>query len=80
MGFALYETGDYPGAQRFFESATRLDRGQLNAYYGLALAARAQRNPEVAVGAMRTWLHLAPPDDPFRAKANRFLEEMQASG
>lgn len=80
MGFALYETGDYPGAQRFFESATRLDRGQLNAYYGLALAARAQRNPEVAVGAMRTWLHLAPQDDPFRAKANRFLEEMQANG
>jgi Tfp pilus assembly protein PilF len=77
MGFALLETGDPAGAQRFFESATRLKRDQLNAYYGLALAAHAQKNHEVAVGAMRTWLHLAPKDDPFRARAQAKYDEMQ---
>jgi tetratricopeptide (TPR) repeat protein len=77
MGFALLETGDLASAQRFFESATRLKRDQLNAYYGLALAAHAQKNHEVAVGAMRTWLHLAPTDDPFRAKAQAKYDEMQ---
>ena len=77
MGFALLETGDPVGAQRFFESATRLKRDQLNAYYGLALAAHAQKNHEVAVGAMRTWLHLAPANDPFRPQAEAKFDAMQ---
>lgn len=75
MGFSLYESGDLPGAQRFFESATRLNRNQLNAYYGLALAASARGQHEVASGAMRTWLHLAPPDDPFRARAEALFDQ-----
>jgi cytochrome c-type biogenesis protein CcmH/NrfG len=74
IGFALYETGQHAAAQRFFESATRLDKDQLNAYYGLALAARAQGANAVAAGAMRTWLHLAPPDDPFRARAEALFD------
>ena len=75
MGFALFELGDQAGAQRFFESATRLNKNQLNAYYGLALSARAQGAHEVAAGAMRTWLHLAPTDDPLRAKAEAIFDE-----
>lgn len=75
MGFALYETKDFTGAQRFFESATRLNKDQLNAYYGLSLAAAAQSNDEVAVGAMRAWLHLAAPDDPFRQRAEKLYDE-----
>lgn len=77
MGFALYEKGDFAGAQRFFESATALNKNQVNAYYGLAIAAFAQKNNAVAVGAMRAWLHLAPSDDPFRAKGEAKFDEMQ---
>lgn len=77
MGFALYEKGDFAGAQRFFESATALNKNQVNAYYGLAIAAFAQKNNAVAVGAMRAWLHLTPPDDPFRAKGEAKFDEMQ---
>jgi tetratricopeptide (TPR) repeat protein len=77
MGFALYEKGDFAGAQRFFESATALNKNQVNAYYGLAIAAFAQKNNAVAVGAMRAWLHLVPPDDPFRARGEAKFDEMQ---
>jgi tetratricopeptide (TPR) repeat protein len=79
MGFALLETGDPAGAQRFFESATRLNTNQLNAYYGLALAAQAQGAHQVAAGAMRTWLHLAPPDDPFRPRGEAIFDAAVAA-
>lgn len=78
IGFALFETGQAGAAQRFFEAATRLNRNQLNAYYGLALAAQAQGASEVAAGAMQTWLHLAPADDPFRARAAALFEQATA--
>lgn len=78
IGFALYETGQHAAAQRFFEAATRLNKDQLNAYYGLALAARAQGANEVAAGAIRTWLHLAPTDDPFRARAEALFDAAAA--
>jgi tetratricopeptide (TPR) repeat protein len=77
MGFALYERGDLADAQRFFEGAIALNKNQTNAYYGLAIAANAQKNFGVAVGAMRAWLHLTPADDPFRAKGEAMFDEMQ---
>lgn len=79
IGFALFETGQAAAAQRFFEAATRLNRNQLNAYYGLALTAQAQGAGEVAAGAMQTWLHLAPADDPFRARAEALFEQATAA-
>lgn len=77
MGFALLGNGDAPGAQRFFESASRLDAGLISAYYGLALAAEKQGNLEVTLGAMRTWLHLAPDDDPYRSRAEALFDRTQ---
>lgn len=78
IGFALYEAGQHAAAQRFFEAATRLNKDQLNAYYGLALAARAQGANAVAAGAIRTWLHLAPTEDPFRARAEALFDAAAA--
>lgn len=78
IGFAMYETGQHAAAQRFFEAATRLNKNQLNAYYGIALTARAQGANEVAAGAIRTWLHLAPPDDPFRPRAEALFDAAAA--
>lgn len=78
IGFAMYETGQHAAAQRFFEAATRLNKDQLNAYYGIALTARAQGANEVAAGAIRTWLHLAPPDDPFRPRAEALFDAAAA--
>ena len=59
MGFALLGL-DRPGAARdFFEAAMALKAAQANAYYGLALACEALGDLELALGAMRSYLHLA---------------------
>lgn len=78
MGFALVGLGRHREARSFFEGAIALRPGQLNAYYGLALAAEAIGDMEVARGAMRTYAHLAPPDDPHRRKAEAALWEWSA--
>jgi Flp pilus assembly protein TadD len=75
MGFALAGLGRHREAKRFFEDALDLRPGQVNAYYGLAVAAEGLGDLETARGAMRTYLHLAPRDDPFRRRAQAALWE-----
>lgn len=75
MGFALAGLGRHGEARAFFEGALALRPRQDNAYYGLALAAAGTGDLEEARGAMRTYLHLAPPGDPFRARAEAKLRE-----
>ncbi|MBX3608106.1 MAG: tetratricopeptide repeat protein [Piscinibacter sp.] len=59
MGFALLGLGRAAAARDFFEAATALRPEQANAYYGLALAHEAEGDTELAIGAMRSYLHRA---------------------
>jgi len=78
MGFALVGLRRHREAKAFFEGAIDLRPRQLNAYYGLALAAEGLGDLEAARGAMRTYVHLAPPDDPYRRRAQSALWEWGA--
>lgn len=75
MGFALVGLGRHREALAFFEGALALRPRQDNAYYGLALAAGALGDIETARGAMRTYVHLAPPGDPHRPRAEAALRQ-----
>ncbi|MDR9499652.1 MAG: tetratricopeptide repeat protein [Hydrogenovibrio sp.] len=79
MGFAFLGGGDVKSARDFFTTALEINPDQLNAYYGLAMAAEAQNDMEVALGAMRTYVHLSQPDDPYLRRARAALWEWQAA-
>ena len=79
MGYAFLGGGDAKTARDFFVSAIELNLNQLNAYYGLAEASEALGDMEAALGAMRTYVHLSPKDDPFVAKGRAALWEWQAA-
>ncbi len=78
MGFALIGLQRYSAARDFFESAIALRKEQLNAYYGLAVALDGLRDRPAAIGAMRTFVHLSRPDDPYLRKAQAALWEWEA--
>lgn len=59
MGFALLGLQRTRAARDFFDGATALKPDQANAYYGLALAWEADGDLRMAMGAMRSYLHLA---------------------
>lgn len=75
MGFALVGLAQWKQARDFFDSAINLRRDQVNAYYGLAISLDALGDRPGALGAMQTYLHRAPADDPFRARAESALWE-----
>lgn len=77
MGYALIGLKRYAAARDFFEGATALRRDQINAYYGLAEALEGMHDLPGAIGAMRTYLHLAPADDKYRHKAEAAIWEWQ---
>ncbi len=77
MGYALLGLGEYKAAYDFFQGATTLRPGQINAYYGMAITLEAMSDLHGAVGAMRTYIHLSPPDDPYQARARAALWEWQ---
>jgi len=78
LGFAYLELGQPAAARAVFEHAVTIAPRQVNAYFGLAEALEAQGDIEGALGAMRTYLHLAPDDDPFRQRAMSALWEWEA--
>ncbi|MEO5377068.1 MAG: hypothetical protein H7832_04690 [Magnetococcus sp. DMHC-6] len=78
MGYALIGLKEYLMAVDFFQSALELHAQQSNAYYGLALAWEGLNDIEQARGAMRSFIHLTNPDDPFVAKARSALWEWEA--
>lgn len=59
MGYALLGLERPAAARDFFEGAIALQARQANAYHGLALAHEALGDFELAIGAMRSYLHLA---------------------
>lgn len=77
-GFALLGLGRHAEARDFFEGATALRKHQVNAYYGLAVALEGLHDLPGAVGAMRTYVHLAPKGDPYLPKARAALWEWEA--
>ena len=77
MGYALLGLKRYQAAGDFFNSAIELRPAQANAYYGLALALEGQGELEGALGAMRSFAHLARADDPYRQKALAALWEWE---
>lgn len=79
MGYAMIGLGRHAAARDFFEGATALRPQQANAYYGLALALESLGDRPGAIGAMRTFVHLSPPDDPHRARAEAALDAWKAT-
>jgi len=79
MGYALIGKQDFKAAADFFSAAIELKPYQANAYWGLAVSSAEQGELEVALGAMRTFIHLSPPNDPFLRKARSALWEWESS-
>lgn len=79
MGYALIGKEDYRAAADFFNAAIELKPYQANAYWGLAVSLEQLQELEGALGAMRTYIHLSPPNDPFLRKARSALWEWESS-
>jgi tetratricopeptide (TPR) repeat protein len=79
MGFAMLGRGDYSVARDFFQSAIDLKPQQVNAYYGLAEALEHECDIAGAIGAMRTYVHLAQDNDPYLRKARSALWEWESA-
>lgn len=79
MGYALIGLARYAAARDFFEGALALRRDQVNAYYGLAVALDGLSDRPGAIGAMRSYVHLSKPDDPYVRKARAALWEWEAA-
>ncbi len=78
LGFALLAL-DAPGpARQAFSTAIALRPRQTNAYFGLAESHERLGDIGPAIGAMRTYLHLAPEADAYRRRALAALWEWQA--
>ncbi|HHH36577.1 MAG TPA: tetratricopeptide repeat protein [Gammaproteobacteria bacterium] len=75
MGFALLGLKRYREAEAFFRNAIDLDPYQGNAYWGLAEVFEQRGDLPAALGAMRTYIHLAPPGDPYVRRARAALWE-----
>lgn len=79
MGFSLFETGQYEPARDFFISAIDQNPFQSNAYYGLAICNEQLGDLEAAVGAMKSYIHLAQAqDESFIRKASSALWEWES--
>ncbi|TNF89710.1 MAG: tetratricopeptide repeat protein [Gammaproteobacteria bacterium] len=80
MGFTLFELGHQQQARDFFIAALEQNAFQANAYYGLAIVSENLGDLEGALGAMRSFIHLANPerDGQFIRRARSALWEWEA--
>lgn len=78
IGYTLLAKNDNAAAVEAFTTALNINPKQVNGYYGLALAQEAQGEFEAALGAMRTYRHLAPTDTDFYRKASSAIWEWEA--
>ncbi|MCE9682594.1 tetratricopeptide repeat protein [Halomonas alkalisoli] len=80
MGFALLGSETPGPAADFFATAIELNPYQANAYYGLAMASEVLGEREAALGAMRSFIHLAgDAEQPYLPRARAALWEWQAA-
>lgn len=77
LGFAMLGLGELKKAVKSFTYALTFKPQAADAYYGLALVAEKELDYEVAMGAMRTYLHLRK-DDAYIAKARAALRYWEA--
>ena len=77
MGFAHVGLEQYEQALQAFETAIEIRPQQVNAYWGLAVSLEGLCDIPGAMGAMRTYVHLAEPEEPYLAKANAALWEWE---
>lgn len=79
LGFALLGLQQPEAARVAFERAIALRPAQANAYYGLALAQESLGDLELALGAMRSYLHLGRSEsEDHQRRARAALWEWQA--
>lgn len=78
MGYALLGLERANAAADFFLSAIELRPQQANAYYGLAVALEKTGDFAGSLGAMRSYIHLTTPDDPFLRRARSAIWEWEA--
>jgi len=79
MGFTLFEMGEYRTARDAFINAMEQNAYQANAYYGLAITNEKMGDLEAALGAMRSYIHLATADadEKFIRRARSALWEWE---
>lgn len=75
LGYAHFENGTFLESAEAFRKAVELRPLQDNAYYGLALALERLGDIEGAMGAMRTYVHLAPKDTIHFRRAEAAIRE-----
>jgi len=76
-GFAMLGLKRYKKAEAFFQKALELKPYQDNAYWGLAVSLEGEKDFRGALGAMRTYIHLAQPNDPYVRRARSAIWEWQ---
>jgi len=79
LGYALLALNRAAAAHRAFEHALNLRPGQANAYFGLAESLESQGDLALALGAMRSFVHLVGSDDPHRRRALSAIWEWEAA-
>ncbi len=78
MGFSLFELNRHDQACAHFQRAMDLNAYQANAYYGFAICAEQLGDIPAALGAMRSYVHLADQDDPHLRKARAAIWEWES--
>lgn len=79
LGYALLGLRRHAAARDFFQGAIELRPSQSNAYYGLGIALDRLGDGAGALGAMRSYVHLAPPDTPQARKALAAIWEWESA-
>lgn len=79
MGYILLGMERYEIAKNYFQSAIDLNGYQGNAYWGLAVAYEKLDDLPAAMGAMRSYIHLAKPDDSYVRRARAALWEWETT-
>ncbi|MBN4063237.1 hypothetical protein JYT79_00495 [Cardiobacterium sp. AH-315-I02] len=75
IGFAQLELKQYELAKQAFNTSLELRANQINAYWGLAISHEGLCEIPAAIGAMKTFVHLAKHDSPYLRRANAALWE-----
>ena len=78
MGYALLGLKRNKAARDFFKTAIDLNPYQGNAYWGLAETLENDGDLRAALGAMRIYIHLAKPGDPYVRRARSALWEWES--
>ncbi len=80
LGYALTISGNPAGGASAFERSIELDPSQPNGYFFRAtmifLSLGAWNDPVRAAADLRSYLRVAPPNDPNRAQAQTLLEQL----